>query len=77
MAIARTLSARSGDTLDALLFRDAGLGPADLARVYEANPGLADLGAILPLGQVVKVPATAAPVTAGAPRLRPLVQLWD
>lgn len=78
MAAARRLVALSGDTLDLLLFRDASLGPADLTRVYEANPGLADLGPILPLGTVVAVPAAPDPAaTGGALRLRPLIQLWD
>lgn len=76
MAGDRRLTARQGDKLDQLLFREAGLGPAALTRVLEANPGLADLGPILPLGTVVVVPA---PVSAAvdATRLRPLLQLWD
>lgn len=77
MSAARRLVALSGDTLDLLLFRDASLGPADLARVYDANPGLADLGPILPLGTVVTVPAAPETSTLGAPQMRPLVQLWD
>lgn len=76
MADARRLTARQGDTLDQLLFREAGLGPSALTRVLEANPGLADLGPILPTGTAVVVPAPA--VAAGnATRLRPLLQLWD
>ena len=71
----RKLVARQGDKLDQLLFRDAGLGPNELTRVMDANPGLADLGAILPLGTVVIVPATAT--EASATRVRPLIQLWD
>lgn len=72
----RKLVARQGDKLDQLLFRDAGLGPNELTRVLDANPGLADLGAILPLGTVVIVPATAT-TEASATRVRPLIQLWD
>ena len=74
MAAEQRLVARSGDKLDLLLWRDAGLGPGEIARVCDANPGLADLGPILPLGTVVTVPATA---DTGAPRALPLIQLWD
>lgn len=74
MAAAQRLVARSGDTLDLLLWRDAGLGPSALSRVCDANPGLADFGAILPLGTAVTVPATA---DTSAPRALPLIQLWD
>ena len=74
MAGEQRLVARSGDKLDLLLFRDAGLGPFHLTRVLEANPGLADLGPILPLGTIVIVPAIADESTS---RVRPLIQLWD
>lgn len=68
------LISRSGDKLDLLLWRDAGLGPAEISRVCDANPGLADLGAILPLGTIVIVPASA---NISTPRALPLIQLWD
>lgn len=74
MAAAQRLVARSGDKLDLLLWRDAGIGPDQIARVCDANPGLADLGPILPVGTVVTVPASA---DTGAPRALPLIQLWD
>jgi phage tail protein X len=74
MSEERRLVARSGDKLDLMLWRDAGLGPSELTRVLDANPGLADLGPILPLGTIVTVPATA---DANATRVRPLIQLWD
>lgn len=69
---AAILSARQGDTLDQLIWREAGLGAEDIGRILVANPGLADAGAILPLGTHV-----AIPVVAAAPRIRPLIQLWD
>lgn len=68
----RTLTSRQGDTLDALIWREAGLKAADIARVLEANPGLADLGPVLPLGTLVHLPATSSRA-----QTRPLVQLWD
>lgn len=74
MAAEQSLMARQGDKLDLLLWRDAGLGPGEIARVCDANPGLADLGPILPLGTIIVVPATA---DTGASRALPLIQLWD
>lgn len=71
--MADTILAQQGDTLDALLWRARGFGPDDLVGVLEANPGLAELGTILPLGTVVTVPEAATP----APRTLPLIQLWD
>lgn len=76
MAAEQRLIAKQGDKLDQLLWRDAGLGPNELTRVLDANPGLADLGAILPLGTVVIVPATATQ-DGGANRVLPLIQLWN
>ncbi|MFT3967095.1 MAG: tail protein X [Sphingobium sp.] len=72
MAAATILTAREGDMLDALLLRDAALGPAALGTVIDANPGLAALGPILPAGTKVTVPATAP--TADT---LPLTNLWD
>ena len=71
--MAETINARQGDTLDLLLHRDCGLGIEALDSVLAANPGLATLGPVLPVGTPVLVPdaAVAAPVT------RPFLQLWD
>ena len=74
MARMQRLIARQGDKLDLLIWREAGLGPSEIGKVLDANPGLADLGAILPLGTPVLVPITNAPQ---ATRQRPLIQLWD
>ena len=74
MAAASILTARSGDKLDLMLWRDLGLGPEHLTRVMDANPGLADLGDILPLGTVVTVPTITSPQTTPT---RPLIQLWS
>ncbi|HEX8301070.1 tail protein X [Sphingomonas sp.] len=71
--MADTVHARQGDTLDALLWRERRLGPPALAGVLAANPGLADLGAVLPLGTPVVIPLDAA----AAPQTRTLVNLWD
>lgn len=71
--MAETITARQGDTLDLLLHRDCGLGPEALDTVLAANPGLAALGPVLPVGTPVLVPdaAIAAPATVN------LLQLWD
>jgi len=67
------LTAMQGDTLDELIWRERSLGAADISRVLDLNPGIADLGAVLPVGTVVIVPASSTP---GATVL-PLIQLWD
>ncbi|CAN5774464.1 tail protein X [soil metagenome] len=71
--MADIIHAQQGDTLDALLWRERGFGASDLARVLAANPGVAALGVILPLGTPVTIPAEATPT----PRTLPLIQLWD
>ena len=69
-----TVRAREGDTLDGLIWRERGLGPADLPAVLAVNPGLAALGPILPKGQPVTIPAIAAPAVA----LRAaVINLWE
>lgn len=71
--MARTLHARQGDTLDALLARDLALGSEAIGIVLAANRGIAALGPVLPLGTPVVVPddAIAAPVKVA------VVNLWD
>jgi phage tail protein X len=68
------LTAKAGDKLDLLLWREAGLGPGELTRVLDANPGLADLGTVLPIGTVVIVPASQQDSTTP---VLPLIQLWS
>jgi len=74
MAAEQRLIAKAGDKLDLLIWRDAGLGPSELARVLDANPGLADLGSVLPIGTVVVVPASQQDSTTP---VLPLIQLWS
>ena len=66
--------ARDGDTLDALIWRERNLGPADLPAVLAANPGVAALGPILPKGQPINLPAIATPATAVR---TDVLNLWD
>lgn len=77
MAAAQRLVAKQGDTLDLLIWRDAGLGPSELTRILDANPGLIDAGAILSLGTAIDIPATTTAADAATTRVRPLIQLWD
>jgi phage tail protein X len=67
------IRSRTGDTLDAAVWRERGLGPADLGPLLVINPGLAALGPVLPAGTIILVPAAAPP----APPTLDLVQLWD
>jgi len=69
---AAALTAREGDTLDLLLWRERGLGPAALAEVLAGNPGLAATGPVLPAGTTVLVA-----VDLSTSPTREVVQLWD
>ena len=71
--MADVITARQDDTLDGLIWRERGLGIADAPAVLAANPGVAALGAILPPGTKVTIPAATAPAVA----VRDVVQLWD
>ncbi|MCR6672213.1 tail protein X [Devosia ginsengisoli] len=53
---------RSRTTLDLLLWRQHGIvGMAMLEETLELNPGVADLGAELPIGTSVQLPDLPAP----------------
>lgn len=63
--------ARQGDTLDRLVWERYGQRPGALEATLQVNPGLADLGAVLPVGVRVSLPEiNAAPATAA-------VRLWE
>lgn len=66
--------AHQGDTLDGLLWRHTGRTAALVEATLLANPGLADLGDVLPHGTAVEIPDARllAPVSD-----KPLIQLWD
>ena len=67
-----SLRALQGDTVDAICWRHYGRTAGVVEAVLEANPGLADLGSILPDGQLVNLPET--PPQAAQ---RQMVNLWD
>ncbi|CAI1509809.1 tail protein X [Serratia fonticola] len=63
--------AQQGDTLDALCHRHYGRTEGVVEAVLLANPGLAEVGVILPHGTAVTLPVMeTAPTTE-------TVQLWD
>lgn len=68
----RTVRSLQGDTLDRICHRVYGQTADVTERVLQANPGLADLGPVLPSATLVTLPdiATQSPSTA-------TVQLWD
>lgn len=73
MAATFTAAAEQGETLDALVWRVLGAGSGVVEQVYELNRDLAELGAVLPEGREIILPAAIAnPVTT-----REMVQLWD
>lgn len=68
-----TYSTRAGDVVDDIAFRFYGVEhPETLRAVFDANPGLADRGAILPEGVVILLPDIATPVGKIV-----AVSLWD
>ena len=72
MAVAQTARARALEPLDALVWRELGLGAPAVQAVLAANPSLAAQGPLLAEGTLVTLPAAAA-----APAPAPLIQLWD
>jgi phage tail protein X len=67
------VSARQGDTLDAICWRELGRTEAVVEQALALNPGLADIGPLLPAGTEVTLPEPAAL----APAVRETVKLWD
>lgn len=64
--------AMQGDTIDMICQRHYGRTAAVTEAVLDANPGLAELGPILPPGALVELPELAPP-----PQNNNLIQLWD
>lgn len=60
-----------GDTVDRICHVHYGRTAGVTEAVYEANPGLADIGPILPTGTVVKLPEIAEKPAQAT------VQLWN
>ncbi|WP_338910680.1 tail protein X [Mycetohabitans rhizoxinica] len=61
-----------GDTLDVLCWRHYGRTDGTVEAAFLANPGLAELGVVLPLGTIIELPDASAIASTA-----PLVQLFD
>lgn len=68
----RTVIAQQNDTVDLLCLRHLGATAGVTEATYRMNPGLADLGPILPLGRAVTLPD----LSNNTARVE-TVQLWD
>jgi phage tail protein X len=60
-----------GDTVDRICQRVYGRTAGVTEQVLVANPGLADLGPILPMGTLITLPEQAPQAES------PMLQLWD
>lgn len=67
-----TVIANQGDTVDTICWRYYGRTAGVTEAVLDANPGLADLGPVIPHGTAVTLP-DAAPQA----EQRQVVNLWD
>ena len=65
------INAHQGDTLDVICARYYGRTEGVFETVLAANPGLAELGAVLPHGTAVELPETQTSA------VREAVNLWD
>lgn len=68
-----TATARAGDTVDAICWRELGRTQTVTEQVLELNPGLAEFGPTIPAGTVVILPEL---IETARPTLE-TVQLWD
>ena len=64
--------AQQGDSIDSLCWRHLGTTDAVEATLL-LNPGIAALGAVLPMGTAVILPDTVVETQ----RSTPVIQLWD
>lgn len=66
------VASQQGDSVDQLVYRHFGRTRGLVEATLELNPGLADLGPVLPLGTTVELPAAPADQPA-----KQLLQLFD
>ncbi|MCQ2035168.1 tail protein X [Stutzerimonas kunmingensis] len=67
-----SLRAQQGDTVDAICWRHYGRTAGVVEQVLDANPGLADLGPVIPHGTLIHLPEQAVRAEQ-----RQVVNLWD
>lgn len=67
-----SLRAVQGDTVDAICWRHYGRTAGVVEQVLDANPGLADLGPVIPNGTLIALPDAAVQAEQ-----RQMVNLWD
>ena len=67
-----SLRAQQGDTVDAICWRHYGRTAGVVEQVLDANPGLADLGPVIPHGTLIQLPEQAVRAER-----RQMVNLWD
>lgn len=70
--MAAQLRTQQNDTVDALCWRHYGRTAGVVETVLDANPGLADRGAVLQAGVLVNLPE----IQTSAPE-RQMVNLWE
>ncbi|EMI9071358.1 tail protein X [Acinetobacter baumannii] len=67
-----TVRSIQNDTIDLICWRYYGRSLGVVEKVLEANPKLANIGAILPIGTEVNLPDLSAPQ-----QITQTIQLWD
>lgn len=67
-----TYRTRQGEVLDLICLRHYGDRPGMVERVLDVNSGLADLGAVLPMGTLI-----ALPDLPQQPQPAATIKLWD
>ncbi|EMK7712502.1 tail protein X [Yersinia enterocolitica] len=65
------IQAQQYDTVDTLCWRHYRRTEGVTEAVYQANPGLAELGPVLPTGHWLELPDTTEPAQ------KTIIQLWD
>lgn len=71
--MAQVYKTSDGDVVDQIAWRQYGRVDADILRaVLEANPGLADMGPVLPAGVSITLPDIQSPAST-----KKAVALWD
>lgn len=70
--MATKYTTKQGQTVDLVCLDHYGLTATVTELVLDANPGLAELGPILPIGTVVVMP-----IVETKPKARELVKLWE